>query len=215
MMAGSIRIARQPCTAPAQFPHACESGAGLKEERSYFGADPNGTPTTLWGPVQAWTLSPVASGVYFFRLSAADNLNQATPVQTVRVLKLDTVSPTVVLTYTGANPSVMNTNLPLQWSGADAHQRDRNVRCDREWFGVVEQHDDSYRPLTRALATRPINSRCARKTSRAMWGSRIRNPSRSCVISCRRRSPSRCPPQIRSSAAHRSRSPVSPVTTAA
>ena len=109
------------CSAPAVFPHACESASGLKEERTYFGPDANGAPSTLWGPVQTWTLSPVASGVYFFRLAATDNLNQSTPVQTVRVLKLDTVSPTVVLTYTGSNPSVMNTSLPFRWSGVDTH----------------------------------------------------------------------------------------------
>jgi len=109
------------CTASALFPHACESAAGLKEERTYFGPDANGLPTTLWGPVQTWTVSPVTNGVYFFRLAATDNLNQSTPVQTVRVLKLDTLAPTAVLTYTGSNPSVMNTNLPLHWSGIDGH----------------------------------------------------------------------------------------------
>ena len=212
MTAGSIRTARQPCTAPAQFPHACESGAGLKEERTYFGADPNGTPTTLWGPVQAWTLSPVSSGVYFFRLSAADNLNQATPVQTVRVLKLDTLAPTVVLTYTGSNPSVMNT-MPLQWGGADALSG--IATYDVLVNGAVWLSNTATSATYNGAATRPINSRCAPKTSRAMSDRRTRNPSRWCAIWCRRRSPSRCPPQIRSSAAHRSRSPASPVTTAA
>ncbi len=109
------------CSPSALFTHSCESGSGLKEERTYFGSDPNGTPMTLWGPVQTWSLPAVPSGVYFFRLSATDNLNQSTPVQSVRVLKLDTISPTVALTYTGSNPSVQNLNLPLQWSGADAY----------------------------------------------------------------------------------------------